>query len=148
MHLHQIFAVVFFPYPNMCGIIFQINPAIFNNGLRKLNVCSIYTQMTEIAKFQSMKIPRKLEAVRRWYGYKVVLHYDLIIPYNKKELSNELNSSWAMISKLRMREYEKAQKDNKQPSRLNVFQGCYTLQYIICWKRLLLFTNVLKGRTI
>ena len=41
------------PFPNMCDIIFQINPAIFNSGLRKLNTCFNYSQQRnqEVSKY-------------------------------------------------------------------------------------------------
>ena len=56
-----------------------------------------------------------------WNGYKVVLHYDKIIPCTEKELSDELKASWRMIGKLWMKETEKTHKNKIQPSQLDVF---------------------------
>ena len=39
--------------------------AKFKNGSGKLHFCFIYSQLREIVKFQSMRIPRKLNTVLR-----------------------------------------------------------------------------------
>ena len=73
----------------------------------------------EVSKYDYLMENRS--SAKKWNGYKVVLHYDPIIPYNEKDLNNELNASWARISKLWMKEYKRTQKNNKQPSQLNIF---------------------------
>ena len=75
----------------------------------------------EVLKYDDPKETKSSD--KKWNGYKVVLHYNLIISCNKKELCNELNASWAKISKLWMREHEKAGKNDKEPNLLNVFWG-------------------------